>query len=195
MLIKFEVGGVYRNNRIPVKVTRIAETITRVRSTLFEEVEEVTHMWVRQVGAQGCWEINVDAGDIVRADRYDVQFAGVPDMPTLFTARDFHCLHPFFPSDNSLCKAYLGPLSPKVAGVARGCPKLPEWLHYFHKKIMKTFVLFFFSIKLIVIARRAKRVVKKRMCALILDLALDLDLDLDELIAGVDRAAKSQRIE
>ena len=99
---------------------------------------------------------------------------------------------------------------------------MPEWLCRFHKKIMKTFVLFFFSIKLIVIARRAKRVVEKRMYALILDLALDLDpddevelvvdltaedldLDLDlvvdltaedlDLDAGVDRAAKSQRIE
>ena len=35
----------------------------------------------------------------------------------------------------------------------RDCQKLPEWLCRFHKEIMKAFVLFFFSVKLIVIAR------------------------------------------
>ena len=55
-------------------------------------------------------------------------------------------------------------------------------------------VLFFFSIELIVIARRVKERVKERMYDLILDLDLDLDLDVD-LDLAVDRAAKSQRIE
>ena len=58
----------------------------------------------------------------------------------ILDARKFHCLHPWFPSGDSLCKAYL-----------RDDPNLPDWLHRFHKKIMKTFVLFFFSVKLIVL--------------------------------------------
>ena len=105
MLIKFEVGGVYSFRSIPFKVTRIAGPITRVRSTLFEEVEEVTHitgviMWVRQVydssGAGICQQINVNADDIVRAGADDVQYAVYVCVPAGFTARDFHCLHPFF---------------------------------------------------------------------------------------------------
>ena len=107
-------------------------------------------MWVRQVhdlsGDGICQQINVDAGDIVQGGAVyadDVQCAGCPFF--VFTARDFHCLHPFFPSDNSLCKFYL-----------RECQKLPAWLCRFHKKIMKTFVLFFFAIKLIVLTRRFK---------------------------------------
>ena len=65
----------------------------------------------------------------------------------------FNCLYsfyPLFPSDHSFCKAYL-----------RDSPVLPAWLCRFHKEIMKTFVLFFFSVKLIVLARR----VKERMYA------------------------------
>ena len=182
MLIKFEVGGVYSFRSIPFKVTRIAGPITRVRSTLFEEVEEVTHitgviMWVRQVhgssGAGICQQINVDADDIVRAGADDVvQFAGIAGI-AVFTARDFHCLHPFFPSDNSLCKAYL-----------RDCQKLPAWLCRFHKKIMKTFVLFFFSVKLIVLTRRFK----ERYYA---------PGGIGFIVAqeDFDRATKSQRIE
>ena len=191
MLIKFEVGGVYSFRGIPFKVTRILGPITRVRSTPFE----VTHitgviMWVRQVhgrSGDGIYpQTNADADDIVRGasiNADDVQYALCPFGA--FTARDFHCLHPFFPSDNSLCKAYL-------RDCRGGLSYLPEWLCRFHKKIMKTFVLFFFSIKLIVLARR----VKERMYA-------PPNLDCENDMGGIgfiatqenfDRAAKSQRI-
>ena len=192
MLIKFEVGGVYSFRSTPFKVTQIAGPITRVRSTRFEETRITGDiMWVRQVhdlsGDGICQQINVDAGDIVQGGAVyadDVQCAGCPFF--VFTARDFHCLHPFFPSDNSLCKAYL-------RDCRGGLSYLPEWLCRFHKKIMKTFVLFFFSIKLIVLARR----VKERMYA-------PPNLDCENDMGGIgfiatqenfDRAAKSQRIE
>ena len=179
MLIKFEVGGVCSFRSIPFKVTRIAGPITRVRSTLFE----ATHitgviMWVRQVhdrsGDGICPQINVDADDIVRGasiDADEVQHASCPFGA--FTARDFYCLHPFSPSDNSLCKAYL-----------RDCKSLPEWLCRVHKKIMKTLVLLFFSVKLIVLTRRFKELYYAPG-----------GIDFIAAQEDFDRATKSQRIE
>ena len=68
----------------------------------------------------------------------------------------------------------------------------------FHKKIMKTFVLFLFSIKLIVLARR----VKERMYTPggIGFIAAEESFDraaksIYENFEQADRAAKSQRIE
>ena len=56
-----------------------------------------------------------DGADKAMSDGADeVEFA-------FFTACEFHCLHPFSPSDNSLCKAYLRDHS------------LPAWLCRFHK--------------------------------------------------------------
>ena len=190
MLRKFEVGGVYTYYNEPFKVTRLT----------YDPIDGHPPGWnggymrVRQVHHRFCRYIEIN--DIAGKEANGFSELAINDDLASFAAWDFHCLHPFFPSGDSLCKAYL-----------RDCQELPEWLCRFHKKIMKTFVLFFFSIKLIVIARRAKRVVEKRMYALILDLALDLDPDDEpdlvvdltaedlDLDAGVDRAAKSQRIE
>ena len=70
---------------------------------------------------------------------------------------------------------------------------MPAWLYRFHKNIMKMFLLFFFSIKLAVLARCAK----ERMYA-------PPNIDCENDMGGIgfiaaeedfDRAAKSQRIE
>ena len=131
---KFEVGGVYAHRpcNIPFKVTRIT----------------AGSMWIRQVhGLSGGGNIDTmsDGAIEVMSDGADeVEFA-------LFAACEFHCIHPFFSSDNSVCKAYLRDHS----------FALPAWLCRFHKDIMKTFLVFFFSVKLVVLARR----VKERMYA------------------------------
>ena len=145
MLIKFQVGGAYSWSSIPFKVTKYTGGIMRLRQ-------------VQGLSGDGiCQQINVHADDTVRASIYpdevefiypdEVEFSFRPRLAA-FTAFDFHCLHPSFPSDNSLCKAYLRDRL------------MPEWLCRFHKKTMKTFVLFFFSVKLVVLARR---VIKERM--------------------------------
>ena len=66
----------------------------------------------------------------------------------------------------------------------RDDPNLPDWLHRFHKKTMKAFVLFFFSVKLIVLARR----VKERMYT-------PGGIGFIAAQGDFDRATKSQRIE
>ena len=162
MVRKFEVGGVYNGFQDgPVKVTRIsAETV-----------------WC-QLGcsAQLHAKIQREYDDVFPDEQ-----AFLPSMvysmraSSIFTidAGELHCLHPWFPSGHSLCKAYL-----------REYRHLPEWLCHFHKDIMKTFVLFFFSVKLIVIARR----VKERMYT---PGGIGFIAAQDDF----DRAAKSQRIE
>ena len=135
MVVTFKVGCVYRDTcGLPFKVTRITGSI----------------MWLRQVhdivGGGLCQQIDL------MYPRHGVDSPGIEESDWAFRpgvaimhAGKFHCLHPWFPSDNSLCKAYL-----------RDDPNLPEWLHHFHKKIMKTFLVFFFSVKLIVLTRRFK---------------------------------------
>ena len=68
---------------------------------------------------------------------------------------------------------------------------MPEWLHHFHKDTMKTFLVFFFSVKFAVLARRAKRVVMEcteRMYA-------PGGIGFIAAQESFYRAAKSQRIE
>ena len=99
----------------------------------------------------------------------------ITDITSRRSRLTFNCLLPFFPSDNSFCKAcFDGNLSCTLPGKVRR----------FHKKIMKTFVLFFFSIKLIVIARR----VKERMYA-------PGGIGFIAAQEDFDRVTKSQRIE
>ena len=135
-------------------------------------------MWLRRVhvivGGGLCQQI-----DLCDRNRYadsvgveEVEWAFRPGL-AIIDANKFHCLHPFFPRDNSLCKAYL-----------RDDPNLPDWLCRFHKKIMKTFVLFFFSVKLIVLARR----VKERMYT-------PGGIGFIAAQEDFDRATKSQRTE
>ena len=170
MLRKFEVGGVYTYYNEPFKVTRLTYDPTPTWWS-GPPVWNGGYMRVRQVHHRFCRYIEIS--DIAGKEANGFSELAINDDLASFAAWDFHCLHPFFPSGDSLCKAYL-----------RDCQELPEWLHHFHKKIMKTFVLFFFSIKLIVIARR----VKERMYA-------PGGIGFIAAQEDFDRVTKSQRIE
>ena len=67
-------------------------------------------------------------------------------------AIEFHRLHPFLPTGVYQRNIKINP---------DGIGQYKKAVNRFHKEIMKTFVLFFFSVKLTVIARR----VKERMYA------------------------------
>ena len=152
MVRKFEVGGVYNAfQHGPVKVTRIsAETVwcqlgcsAQLHAKIQRDYDgvfpdEQAFLPLVMVRTHSCYSMR--ARSILTASIHVTIDAG-----------ELHCLHPLFPSDNSLCKAYLRDC----------CRHLPAWLCRFHKDTMKTFVLFFFSVKLVVLARR----VKERMYA------------------------------
>ena len=176
MVVTFKVGGVYvdagnETTYLPFKVTRITGRI----------------IWVRQVddlvGDGICQQIDlcdtrlgVDSPGVEYVDRA-FRSGGV----AMLTANKFHCLHPFFPSENSSLAAYL---RKDDAGET-------ESIDRFHKKIMKTFVLFFFYFKIIVLARRAKRVVMERMERMYAPGGIGFVAAQESFY----RAAKSQRIE
>ena len=177
MVRKFEVGGVYqvyanRNLKFAVKVTRISAKRKTVR---FRDSSGGTGDMGDSIDDEG------KRSKIVITDSYS-RYEDEPissEMASFrygkgmrFCAITFHRLHPFVPN-----KVFWGYADQDD----------------FHKKIMKTFVLFFFSIKLIVLARR----VKERMYA---PPNMDCENDMGGLgfIAAeenFDRAAKSQRIE
>jgi len=161
MSIKFEVGGVYKawntlddggiQRREPVKVIDIT-----ARCVYFQMEFSYQQIMGDKIYDLGSGE------EALSNDGCHPHVYVDSSMP--------YCLHPWFPSGDSLCKAYLG-------------RELPEWLCRFHKEIMKTFVLFFFSVKLIVIARR----VKERMYT-------PGGIGFIAAQEDFDRATKSQRI-
>ena len=83
-----------------------------------------------------------------------------------FDATELHVLHPWFPKTHDSSEA-----------------------DDFHKKIMKTFVFFFISVKLVVLARRAKRAVMERT------MYAPGGIGFVAAQESFYRAAKSQRIE
>ena len=135
-------------------------------------------MWVRQVHRHFCRYIEIV--EIAGNEANGFSELAINDELASFAAWDFHCLHPFFSSGDSLCKAYL-----------RDCQDLPAWLCRFHKDIMKTFLVFFFSVKLIVWARRVKRVVMERTERMYAPDGIGFIAAQESFY----RAAKSQRIE
>ena len=86
-----------------------------------------------------------------------------------------------FSSENSSLAAYL----------RKGTAGETESMYRFHKKIMKTIVLFFFYFNIIVLARRAKRVVMERMERMYAPGGIGFVAAQESFC----RAAKSQRIE
>ena len=90
-------------------------------------------------------------------------------------AIEFHRLHPFFPTGVYQRNIKINP---------GGIGQYKKAVNRFHEEIMKTSVLFFFSVKLIVIARR----VKERMYA-------PGGIGFIAAQESFYRAAKSQRIE
>jgi len=168
MVRKFEVGGVYRVGwciwPTAVKVTRISA--------------DREFVWFRKLGEEG-------RSEIVIYESISSETAVANGGGRRIRAIEFHRLHPFFPT---------GVFKRNMEPFPRGeIVKCASAVNRFHKKIMKTFVLFFFSVKLIVIARR----VKERMYA-------PPNLDCENDMGGIgfvtaqenfDRATKSQRIE
>jgi len=165
MSIKFEVGGVYKawntlddggiQRREPVKVIDI--TARCVYFQMEFSYQEIMGAKIYDLGSGEEALSNDGAHPHVYVDS---------SMP--------YCLHPFYPSENSFCKACFDLRLPSTRKTVRR----------FHKKIMKTFVLFFFSVKLAVIARR----VKERMYA-------PGGIGFIATQESFYRAAKSQRIE
>ena len=99
----------------------------------------------------------------------------------IIRASGFHRLHPFFPTDVYRRNMDIEPF-----------PVMSMFLvRRFHEKIMKTFVLFFFYFKIIVLARRAKRVVMERMERMYAPGGIGFVAAQESFY----RAAKSQRIE
>ena len=172
MSIKFEVGGVYKawntlddggiQRREPVKVIDIT-----ARCVYFQ-------MEFKYMQIMGAKIYDLGSGEeALSNDGCQTHVYVDSSMP--------YCLHPFYPSENSFCKACfdLGLLSTR------------KKVRRFHKKIMKTFVLFFFYFKIIVLARRAKRVVMERMERMYAPGGIGFVAAQESFY----RAAKSQRIE
>ena len=150
-MVKFKVGSVYRvivdDAVMPVKVTRIAAS----RKT----------MWFLSIhGEKKRSRINVrdSSGEVATYHKHR------------FYALTFHRLHPFFPSNSSLCKAF--------------CQSLPAMMCVFHKEIMKTFLVFLFSVKLVVLARRAKQR-KMRMYAVASEVFIAEEQNFDRIAKAV----------
>ena len=169
MSIKFEVGGVYKawntlddggiQRREPVKVIDIT-----ARCVYFQMEFSAQQIMGAKIFDLGSGE------EALSMDGAHPHVYVNSSMP--------YCLHPFYPSENSFCKACFDlRLSSTRKTVRR-----------FHKKIMKTFVFFFISVKLVVLARRAKRTVMERMYA-------PGGIGFVAAQESFYRAAKSQRIE
>ena len=146
---KFEVGGVYKGfvyspcYHIPVKVTHISASRKTVwfqwalQSDTFALDGVGSKLAFGRAKIRLCDDDDATCGTEHASSRF-----------VSFVSNKKHRLHPFFPS-NSI----IGTANERLAhrSVQAG-----DELKVFHMKIMKTFVLMFFSLKLIVLARRAK---------------------------------------
>ena len=133
MVRKFEVGGVYVafNEGFAVSAVKVMHV-------------SVGTVWFR-TNVKGHEFIEAEIGSDGHASFFGFPYLMLDLIPiravstrSLFFAdkqSGFYILHPFFPSTTTEC--------------------LWDDIH-FHKKIMKTFLVFFFSVKLIVLARRVK---------------------------------------
>ena len=137
MLHKFEVGGVYQLycclRPIAIKVVRISA-----------DREFVSRIWQGSDGKE-------ERCKIVISESISSETT-VSGWSRHIRAIEFHRLHPFFPTGVYQRNIKINP---------DGIGQYKKAVNRFHKEIMKTFVLFFFSVKLTVIARR----VKERMYA------------------------------
>ena len=173
--MRFKVGGVYNARTeeddmagelgIPIKVTRIADGKIWFRARV-----RLDH------GDDSCpITLNYEGNEFTcflegyTEQRYWHQDSDSEDEHYFdersFDATELHVLHPWFPKTNDSDEA-----------------------ENFHKKIMKTFVFFFISVKLVVLARRAKRTVMERMYA-------PGGIGFVAAQESFYRAAKSQRID
>ena len=143
---KFKVGGVYKGSfwhhatiYYAVKVTRISAS----GKTMWFRLEHNTRY-------DSSTSQMVSVGDIktkIHKDD-DGEYASTKESLIIRAKKGFHCLHPFFPREN-MTRPLTGPFF---------CYEDKE---NFHKATMLSLVLMFFSLKLVVLARR----VKERMYA------------------------------
>ena len=166
MVRKFEVGGVYNCWcwwPIAIKVTRISA--------------DREFVWFREFGKEERQRKIVHEPISVH-ESISRETARIARGGFIIRASGFHRLHPFFPTDVYRRNMDMEPFPDGEIA------KRPLAVRRFHEKIMKTFVLFFFSVKLIVIARR----VKERMYA-------PGGIGFIAAQEDFDRVTKSQRIE
>ena len=157
---------------IPIKVTRISDGKIWIRALV--QVRETNRWMVRETNSP--ITLNGEGNEstcflkrcIDTQRRYRHQDSDSEDEifdEYSFDATELHVLHPWFPMNQDSSEA-----------------------EDFHKEIMKTFVFFFISVKLVVLARRAKRTVMERMYA-------PGGIGFVAAQESFYRAAKSQRIE
>ena len=158
-----EVGGVYK---VAWCIWPTAVKVTRISA-------DREFVWFRKLGEEGRSKIVISTK---RPSMISSETAVVNGRGRRIRAIEFHRLHPFFPTG-----VFQRNMEPFPDGERVKCASA---VNRFHKKIMKTFVLFFFSVKLIVIARR----VKERMYA-------PGGIGFIAAQEDFDRVTKSQRIE
>ena len=170
-MMRFKVGGVYNARTeedemagelgIPIKVTRISGGKVWIRAPdlyLFDGDDSCPITLNHEGNEFTCFVEGYTDQD---SDSEDDE--GFDERS--FDATELHVLHPWFPMNQDSSEA-----------------------EDFHKEIMKTFVFFFISVKLVVLARRAKRTVMERMYA-------PGGIGFVAAQESFYRAAKSQRIE
>ena len=162
MVRKFEVGGVYvafdEGFAISaVKVMHVSVGTVSLRTNVkgYEFIEA-------EIGSDG--HASFFGFPYLMLDLIPIRAVSTRSLFFADKQSGFYILHPFFPS--------------KVNEY--GCGELDV---HFHKKIMRTFLVFFFSVKLIVLARR----VKERMYT-------PGGIGFIAAQEDFDRATKSQRI-
>ena len=158
-----EVGGVYK---VAWCIWPTAVKVTRISA-------DREFVWFRKLGEEGRSKIVISTK---RPSMISSETAVVNGRGRRIRAIEFHRLHPFFPTG-----VFQRNMEPFPDGERVKCASA---VNRFHKDIMKTFVLFFFSVKLIVIARR----VKERMYT-------PGGIGFIAAQEDFDRATKSQRIE
>ena len=169
-MMRFKVGGVYNARTeeddmagglgIPIKVTRIADGKIWFRARVrLDHGDDSCPITLNHEGNE--FTCFVEGYTDQDSDSEDDE--GFDERS--FDATELHVLHPWFPKTRDSSEAF-----------------------HFHKKIMKTFVFFFISVKLVVLARRAKRTVMERMYA-------PGGIGFIAAQGDFDRATKSQRIE
>ena len=185
-MMRFKVGGVYNARTeeedmegelgIPIKVTRISDGKLWIHGAPGLVVDK------NPDGDDSCPITLNDEGneftcflEAYTEERYWHQSDSDSEDEYFdersFDATKLHVLHPWFPTTNR-------------------DEDSSEALH-FHKKIMKTFLVYFFYFKIIVLARRAKRAVMERMKRMYAPGGIGFIAAQESFY----RAAKSQRIE
>ena len=144
---------------IPIKVTRISDGKIWIRTLV--QVRETNRWMVRETNSP--ITLNGEGNESTCFLKRCIDTHELDEYS--FDATELHVLHPWFPMYQDSSEA-----------------------EDFHKEIMKTFVFFFISVKLVVLARRAKRTVMERMYA-------PGGIGFVAAQESFYRAAKSQRIE